>query len=273
MLPAARSSDTLYPVDFLLECIGFPPDFDLAELVDIVLERGEPAPWRGPAERHRRLPLGGGLELRLDREDFEDHWTLLPYYRSPYRVRVAVDGLRTVPDSPWDAQLVGWVGPPVDCNDPYPSGKYALSALLTDARRLPRKLARGHVLAVSVAGFALDVSYVGPNEGARDTSIVDAPHGASIVPLGGPADPGGCADVSTRIRELRHLRNPITGRAVDLLEVDAPERPLHLFVSPWQLARDRFEPPRTGWRIEGSFLFTGRIEGGLPVSPRRDVFG
>ena len=79
------------------------------------------------------------------------------------------------------------------------------------------------------------------------------------------------------MRAVRHLSNPLTGRPVDLLEVDAPERPLHLFVSPWQLREQGFDAPRPGWRIEGTFFFTGRIAGGLP-GPRararaRDVFG
>ena len=54
-----------------------------------------------------------------------------------------------------------------------------------------------------------------------------------------------------------------------VLEVDAPGRPLDLFVSRWQLAADGFESPRPGWRIEGAFLFTGRVSGGLPRRPKR----
>jgi hypothetical protein len=55
---------------------------------------------------------------------------------------------------------------------------------------------------------------------------------------------------------------------VDLLEVDAPERPLELFASRWQLEKDGLPPPRPGWRIEGTFMLSGRIAGGLP-GPRR----
>ena len=70
------------------------------------------------------------------------------------------------------------------------------------------------------------------------------------------------------MREIRHLRNRITGRAVDVLECDAPDRPLTLFTSPFQLEQDGFEAPRPGWRIEGTFLFTGHVSGGLR-GPRR----
>ena len=51
---------------------------------------------------------------------------------------------------------------------------------------------------------------------------------------------------------------------------DAPGRPLLLFVSPWQLSTDGLPAPRPGWRIEGHFLFTGVIAGGLP-GPRRAI--
>jgi hypothetical protein len=71
-----------------------------------------------------------------------------------------------------------------------------------------------------------------------------------------------------RIQSIRHLENPITGMGVDLLEVDAPERPLELFASRWQLEKDGLPPPRPGWRIEGTFMLSGRIAGGLP-GPRR----
>jgi hypothetical protein len=37
-----------------------------------------------------------------------------------------------------------------------------------------------------------------------------------------------------------------------------------LFVSRWQLEADKLPAPRPGLRIEGSFLFTGRLAGGLP---------
>jgi hypothetical protein len=260
---------TLKRVDFLLECIGFPPDYPLDDLVQRVLDHGEPAAWRGDPARHRRLALGGGLELRLDKEDGQKHWNLLPHYQVPHRLRVAVDEIRSLPDSPFDALLIGWAAPPISSEDAQRStGAYRLSAYVTDARRLPKNLPHGHVLALSVAGFALDVTYVGPDEGAVDPQVLDEECGASLRPLGGVGDPGGCAEVSMRIQSIRHLENPITGMGVDLLEVDAPERPLELFASRWQLEKDGLPPPRPGWRIEGTFMLSGRIAGGLP-GPRR----
>ena len=99
--------------------------------------------------------------------------------------------------------------------------------------------------------------------------ILEEPHGADIRPLGWASDPGGCSEVSVRIKAVRHIRNRLTGIPVDILEVDAPERSLHLFVSPWQLEADGFPAPRPGYRVEGTFLFTGRIAGGLPGPKRR----
>lgn len=256
-------------MDFLLECIGFPPDLDHADLADQVRTSGEAVPWRGDPENHKRLPLGDGLELRLDREPGQDFWTLLPYFRVPHRLRVAVDSVRRVQDSPFDALLSGWACPPSPAEPAsrFP-GEYHLTTWLTDARRLPKEVTRGHVLAISAAGFALNVDYVGPNEGVKDVRILDRRRGAHVQPLGGFEDPGGCSEVSLRVKSIRHMRNPITGRAVDLLVCDAPERPLMLFVSPWQLSIDDLPAPRPGWRIEGTFLFTGVIAGGLE-GPRR----
>jgi hypothetical protein len=261
-------------VDFLLECIGFPPDQPLEEIVRLVRERGEPAAWRGDPERHRRLALGGGLEVRVDRDEGQEHWTVLPYFQPSHRLRVSLDEIRALPDSAFDALLIGWAAPPVFPEAHGVRGAYRLSMYVTDARRLPPVLPRGHVLAVNVAAFALDVDYVGPDEGASDPLVPELAEGASIVPLGSPHDPGGCAEVSLRVRRVLHLENPLTKVRVDALEVDAPERPLHLFVSRWQIERDGLPEPRPGWRIEGTFLFLGRLAGGLPQRARgRSVFG
>lgn len=267
--------DTPQPLDFLLECIGFPPEVDQDELIARVRGEGEPVPWRGDAENHLRLSVGRGLELRLDREPGEEFDTLLPHYQVDQRLRVAVESLERVPDSPFDVLLTGWVAPPLPEEDDPRPGAYRISTWLTDARRLPRRLPLGHVLAVSMAGFALEVSYVGPNSGVRDLAILDRPRGAWIQPLGAPDSPGGCAEVSLRVQEIRHLRNELTGRLVDVVVVDAPERPLALFVSPWQLAEYGLPAPRPGWRVEGTFLFSGRLSGGLPGPPprARRVFG
>lgn len=262
-------------MDFLLECIGFPPDQDQAALIDRVRREGEPVAWRGDPEDHLRLPLGGGLELRLDREPEKDFWTLVPAYQVPHRLRVAVDSLRTPPDSPFDALLTGWACPPAPPDPRAGPGEYLLATWLTDARKLPRRLDPGHVLAVSAAGFALAVDYVGPNEGVRDPAILERRRGAFVEPLGGPDDPGGCSEVSARVQSIKHVRNPLTGRGVDLLVCDAPERPLLVFVSPWQLSQDGLPAPRPGWRVEGTFLFSGSVVGGVagPKRRARGAFG
>jgi hypothetical protein len=262
-------------LDFLLECIGFPPDCSMEEIVSRVLRDGEPAAWRGEPDRHRRLALGGGLEIRIDKEHGREHWSVLPHYQVPHRLRVAVDEIRTPPDSPFDALILGWAAPPIEPEEArLQPGAYRMSAFVTDARRLPRKLPFGHVLALSIAGFALDVSYVGPDRGplggSLEGSILDGDGGARIMPLGSPDDPGGCAEVSLRIERILHLENPITGIPIEVLEVEAPERPLQLFVSRWQLEKDALPQPRPGWRVEGTFLFSGRIAGGLP-GPRKEV--
>jgi hypothetical protein len=64
-------------------------------------------------------------------------------------------------------------------------------------------------------------------------------------------------------------QNPFTGAAVAEVEVDAPGRALPFFLSPWQLERDRLPAPRAGMWIEGTFMLTGRIAGGLGGPSRR----
>jgi hypothetical protein len=275
-------------VDFLLECIGFPPDHPLDDLLERVLRDGEPAPWRGPAEHHVRLPLCAGLELRADHDPVRGTWNILPHFQSHRRLRVSVETIRGLPDSRFDALLTGWAAPPLpDELDrgafvelgrggvlvSQAPGAYPLAMYLTDARRLPATFVPpGSVLAVSVAGFAVDVSYIGPDEGARDAAVLERETGASIEPLDGPGEPVGCAQVSLRITEVLHLENPITKVRFDRIETDAPERPHSLFVSRWQLEQDGLPPPRPGARIEGAFLFTGRIAGGLP-GPKQTARG
>ena len=274
-------------MDFLLECIGFPPDTDLEGLSEHIQREGEAVAWRGPRGTHLRLALGGGLEVRLDREEGESHVALWPHHEVRRRLRVAVQSVSSLPDSPYDALLHGLANPPVpglapasgpfeaSNPDPAPQGlgelneDWPLATYLSDARRVPRSLTVGHVIAVSIAGFSLDVTYVGPNEGVRDTFVLDEPHGALLLPVGDPDRPGGAMELSLRIRSVRTLRNGLTQQTVRVLEVDAPGRPLDLFISPWQLAEAGLPEPRTGWRIEGAFLFTGRVSGGLPSPQRR----
>jgi hypothetical protein len=250
-------------VDFLLECIGFPPGQDLAELARVATHRAERVALRGaPGGEHLRVALGSGLELRMDREAGQERWTLLPYFEPARRLRVAVTSLASPPDSPDDALLMGRANPPPRSVPEAPApDAYDLAALLTDARRLPRDLQAGHVLAVALAGFALDVSHVG-----------DAPSGrvrCAVAPLRGPHEPGGCVEVALRVRRVQTERNPLTAAPVELLELETPGRTLPFFLSPWQLAGDGLPMPRAGCWIEGTFLLTGRVAGGLGAQSER----
>ena len=286
-------------MDFLLECIGFPPTTDLRDLVRRVREQGEPVAWRGPGGEHLRLPLGAGLEVRLDREDDEPHENLWPWFEARRRLRVAVRSLTPIADSPFDVLLTGIANPPLPqeghLGPSVETGRapdvaplvalgedYPVSVCLGDARKLASvaaELSVGHVLAISLAGFALDVEYVGPNQGVRHPALLDEPCGAALAPLSPlreteGEDPGGAMEVSLRVRAVRHARNPLTGVEFDIVEADAPGRPIDLFVSRWQLEQEGFDAPRPGWRIEGVFFFSGRVSGGLPKpSPRRGGFG
>src|SRR5688572_24336561 len=163
-------------MDFLLECIGFPPSTAIAALAERVRRAGEPVALRGPDGEHLRMPFSGGLEVRLDREVGAEHDSLWPCYESGRRLRVAVDELQSVPDSAFDVLLHGRANPPLP-DDPWRENgdAYPLATYLWDARRLPKALPRGHVLAVSLAGFALDVSYVGPDKGVQSPYLGDEP--------------------------------------------------------------------------------------------------
>jgi hypothetical protein len=258
-------------MDFLLECIGFPPSTDLAALADRIRSDGERVALRGPGGEHRRMPVSGGIEVRLDRDEGQEHDSLWPTFESSRRLRVAVESLQRPPDSPFDVLLRGRANPPLP-EDPWreASGdEYALATYLWDARRLPRSLPRGHVLAVSLAGFALDVGYVGPNLGVQDRSLAEEPVGSVLLPLAGGDQPGGCMELSLAVRAIHHLENPFTHEPIERIEADAPGRPLDLFLSRWQLEAHGLSAPRPGWRIEGAFLFHGRVAGGLPKAGKK----
>lgn len=262
-------------MDFLLECIGFSPSWDLEAVTRAIREAGEPTAWRGRDGEHLRLPLARGLELRLDR-DGSLRPALWPFYTSRYRRRVGVWSLERLADSPGDAILVGRTDPPAPSSPFDADAGHDLTCYLTDAARLPRALPRGHVLAIMFAGFALQVDYLGPNEDSPNryesgSDLLEEPHGAAIAPLGDPAAPAACMQLSMRIRTVTHLKNELTGAPVSRIELDAPGTPLEVFISPWQLADDDLPPPRPGHRIEGVFLMLGRIAGGLPRKRRPGI--
>lgn len=253
-------------MDFLLECIGFPPSVGADDLLRLIDRQGEAAAWRGAPEDHRVLHLGEGLEVRADRDPGQTFWSVTPQLRVPERRRILVTSIVRPSESPFDALLAGWGAPPTpeEADGEDPTGLYRISTWITDARRLGSRVAPGRVLAVSIAGFAVHVEQVVRNAEATPRAVLERPAGALIRPLGGPEDPGGCCDVSLRIRTIQRSRNGLTGEPVEVAVCDAPDRPLALLLSPWQLERDGLERPRPGWRIEGTFLFTGRIAGGLP---------
>ena len=249
-------------MDFLLECIGFPPSTDLAALAARIRREGEAVALRGPSGEHLRMPFPGRLEVRLDREEGSTQDSLWPCFESTRRLRVAVEHLQALPDAPFDVLLTGRANPalPGDPDGARSDDEYPLAACLWDARKLPRRLPRGHVLAVSLAGFALDVSHVGPEPGG----LAGRGEGTILRPLAGADAPGGCMELALVVQAIHHLENPFTRERIELVEVAAPGRPLDLFLSRWQLQAQGLPAPRPGWRLEGSFLLTGRVAGGLP---------
>ncbi len=266
---ARRLAPPCNHVDFLLECIGFPPSHDFGELAEIAAAQGEPIAWRGPLGLHRSLELGDGLAVHVDREVGERGPTLTPFARGGCRLRIAVESLRTPPDSPCDAVLVGWpLAAPGARSDPEHGHGHAglglgttrIGMLLRDARRLPRRIPSGHVLAVSVAGFALHV----------EALQRDADRSLAIRALTGPDDPAGCVEIAAPIERVVDLRNPLTGACTQRVDIALDhKRLLGLHLSPWQLFEEGLRTPRAGDRIEGTFLLSGRVRGGLPSVRRR----
>lgn len=247
-------------MDFLLECIGFPPDYDHDGLPDLVRQLGEPTPWRDPDGADRRLALGGGIELRLDEGDGTAIADVWPFYASPARLRLAVESVDAIPDAPFDGLLRGRANPPrpgVRSNEP----SYRFTTWVGDRRRLPRLLEPGHVLAVSSAGFALDIVAV------EQRPPID--RRGHIAPLGGDENPGGCVELFLPVLATEKLENPLTGLTFQRLELRAPGQHLSVFVSRWQLETDALPDPVAGAWLRGTFLFSGRISGGLPSPSRR----
>jgi hypothetical protein len=260
-------------MDFLLECVGFPPDQDQERLVALARQAGERAPWRGATGEHLRVALGHGLELRVDRERGARHWTALPYFESTRRTRVALERVQALPDSTADALLEGWAHPPLPGGegDGQSLDAWRLSMILTDARRLGVDLSPGAVLALSMAGFALNVDDVW----RVDVADGQAVRPSSVRPLGRNEEPGGCVEITARVRSARDLANPLTERSVRLLELELPGKPLEVFVSPWQLEQDGLVLPGQGDWLAGVFLLTGRLAGGLasPAARLGRAFG
>lgn len=256
-------------MDFLLECVGFPPDWPLRRLVDAAQARGEPAAWRGPAATHKSLRLGELVEVLVER-DGAGPWSCLPLCASPHRLRLAVQARAKIADARFDALVSGRVLPdgarhatPGDRADAG-AGGYGASACLVDARKLPRRLAAGHVLALELCALALDVSYIGADKGCEHPQALDMERGAWLAPLAGVDDPSGAMELSARIARIVREKNPLTDEPYEVLELDCPVRPIRALCSRWSREAEGLEPPQVGARIEGVFLFAGRVRGGLP---------
>jgi hypothetical protein len=195
----------------------------------------------------------------MDREHERRPWNLLPFFQTPHKLRIAVEEVRALPDSPFDALMWGWVAPPLEESERrWSPGAYRLALNLMDARKLPRSLAKGHVLAVAAAASRSTCARRAERAGPG------AAHRAARPSRG----PGGCAELPLRVRKVLHLSNPITGIEVEALELDAPERPQVVFTSRWQRERDGLPPPQVGGRVDGTFLFLGTVTGGLPGQAR-----
>ena len=233
-------------MDFLLECVGFPPDYDHDELVGLLASLGEPAPFRDRGGRELRLCGGpdGPTEV----------W---PHFQGAGALRIEVDRVDRVPDSPFDAQLLGWVNPP-GRGVPVAGSRYPFTTWLVDRRRLPRDVRRGRVLAVSVTGFAIDLR---TPDGASSAPFVE--------PIGSSDDPGGCVELELPVLEVHCHQNPLTGERATRLQLDAPGRALTVFTSPACLDEAGLVTHSVGDRVRGTFLFSGTVAGGLPSATRR----
>lgn len=257
-------------MDFLLECVGFPPDWPVERLAEEALARGEGAVWRGKASDHRSLRLGSHVQVLVER-DARGLWHALPLCSTPHRLRVGIERQARPSDSRFDALVGGWVDPaPVRSGGA--KGAWPLAAHLVDARKLPPRLPRGHVLALEVCALAIDLTYVGDDHGLEHVEALQMERGAWLEPLGGAESPLGAMDVSARVASIQRETNPLTGEAYEVLELDCPARPLRALTSRWQRAQDELGEVRVGARIEGVFLLAGRVCGGLP-GPRPRVRG
>ena len=262
-------------MDFLLECVGVPPDWPLERLVAEAVENGEGAVWRGQASHHRSLRLSADVQVLVER-DAKGHWHTLPLCATPHRLRVAVERRMRTADTRFDTAIGGWVAPEWGAEPSTdPRGAWPIAASLVDARKLPPRLPKGHVLALEACALALDLSYVGDDAHCTHTEALGNERGAWLEPLGGADSPVGAMELSARVSRILRETNPLTHEAYEVLELDCPARPVRALVSQWQREQDELPRIEVGARIEGVFLFVGRVCGGLPgpQAKARGAFG
>ena len=232
---------TATPLDFLLDCIGFPPSHDFPSLARHAEELGHPVAWRGPGGLHRSLAVAPGVAVHVDREEHEHVASLSPFALAEGRLRVAVEALRPSPDSPCDTILHGRLlqdddlvaGDLSTSKGLFLPAAHAIDAVLADGRLLPRHLPHGHVLALTLAGFGIHVEALEP-----DRSSAAHYH---LAVLEGSDVPAGCIELSARIVELATFTNELAQapfhRAVVALGPERDPRTvrLALYLIPWQL--------------------------------------
>ena len=280
-------------MDFLLECIGFPPHADLVALARRVRERGRRAPAhtaRGRAPEHLRLTLAGGLEVQLIEPERGPGATwerdLLPGFRAAPAHAVHVR--RSGPEAGGGAWIAGTLATVAPANHSRirrgdladrgrrfggghrslggPAG-VELRASVRDAARPPRT---GGISRFALTGFAVDVAGLdepGPSS-ARTAALRagTALEGWStrrgwIGPVRDRCAPRTVVELDLPIDSVSVLENPLTGEPVDLLTVLLPSGRLPLFTSRWQLAEDRLPRPEPGMWVRGAFWVVAQSVG------------
>jgi hypothetical protein len=140
-----------------------------------------------------------------------------------------------------------------------------------------------------LAGFALDVEALGDRPAgdsgqpgftgwpqASDPALTTSPALLSSQPLTatgsgsgqlrairGQQAPLGCVELLLPIRSIKKQINHLTGRLYERIEADLGADSLTLFVSRWQLERDRLPRPQPGAWIRGVFWLEARLLPGL----------
>ncbi len=259
------------PLDFLLETIGFPPDWCGSSILQrfgtsVTTRRGGPLRLAGGLEVHPDRDLGPASEGTASIEPPSDlFW---PGYSGGRIQRLRADRIERVAASPHQLSLTGRV---LSEDDSFRRGPGTPVHALLHPESGPENLETrsGRLLDVRLSAFAIEVTSISPAAQEHRLTPERAPQGSSarITPLQTPDAPVGCCELDLAVSAVHVLSNPLTGCAVDLIEAVPPwssfdsqsvASPLALFVSPWQLAEDRLERLAPGDRVRGTFLLVAR---------------